>query len=198
MEDEPLHVCPFSSTLTCEVTQDFVRFRLAFPITPSDNRKRNLCWCDVTWVPRPFKSPSTRLFVHPVFKLTSNKTLELHVTGPLYPEARGFPNGKRWETLSVAWRHHDHHESIDIHRCSQNGHVCLNSALHKLILHVHVRCWDFTIVPVSALGVTLEDMGKMHQSPTVQLVGFLRRHVLFLIMRHTTLKMSCVRLAYAP
>ena len=77
-------------------------------------------------------------------------------------------------------------------------HVCLNSALHKLILHVHVRCWDFTIVPVSALGVTLEDMGKMHQSPTVKLVGFLGRHVLFLIMRHTTLKMSCVRLAYAP
>ena len=30
MEDEALHVCPFSSTLTCEVTQDFVRFRLAF------------------------------------------------------------------------------------------------------------------------------------------------------------------------
>ena len=65
-------------------------------VTPSDNRKRNLCWCDVTGVPRPFNSPATRLFVHPVFKLTSNKTLELHVTGPLYPEARGFPNGKRW------------------------------------------------------------------------------------------------------
>ena len=65
-------------------------------VTPSDNRKRNLCWCDVTWVPRPFKSSSTRLFVHLLFKLTSNKTLELHVTGPLYPEARGFPNGKRW------------------------------------------------------------------------------------------------------
>ena len=96
MEDEPLHVCPFSSTLTCEVTQDFVRFRLAFPITPSDNRKRNLCWCDVTWVSRPLKSSSARLFVHSVFKLTSNKTLELHVTGPLYLEARGFPNGKRW------------------------------------------------------------------------------------------------------
>ena len=88
------------------------------------------------------------------------------------------------ETLSVAWRHHDHHESIDIHRCSQNGHVCLNSALHKLILHVHVRCWDFTIVPVSALGVTLEDMGKMHQLPIVKLVGFLGRHVLLLLMRH--------------
>ena len=43
------------------------------------------------------------------------------------------------ETLSLAWRHHDHHESIDIHRCSQNGHVCLNSALHNFILHVHVR-----------------------------------------------------------
>ena len=88
------------------------------------------------------------------------------------------------ENLSVAWRHHDHHESIDIHRCSQNDHVCLNSALHKLILHVHVRCWDFTIVPVSALGVILEDMGKMHQSPTVNLVGFLGRHVLLLVMRH--------------
>ena len=96
------------------------------------------------------------------------------------------------ETLSVAWCHHDHHESIDIHRCSQNGHVCLNSALHKLILHVHVRCWDFTIVSVSALGVTLEDMGKMHQSPNVKLVGIPGRHVLL------TLKMPCVRLAYAP
>ena len=84
------------------------------------------------------------------------------------------------ETLSVAWRHPDHHESIDIHRCSQNGHVCLNS-LHNLILHVHVRCWDFTIVPVSALGVTLEDMGKMHQSPTEKLVGFLGGHVLLLV-----------------
>ena len=95
------------------------------------------------------------------------------------------------ETLSFAWSHHDHHESIDIHRCSQNGHVCLNSALHKLILHVHVRCWDFTIVPVSALGVTLEDMGKMHQSPTIKPVGFLGRHVLLLVMRHDIEDVMC-------
>ena len=124
-------------------------------VTPSDNRKRNLCWCDVTCVPRPFKSSSTRLFVHPVFKLTSNKTLQLHVTGPLYPEARGFPNGKRrgnpFRYMTSPWSSWN----IDIHRCSQNDHVFLNSALHKLILHVHVRCRDFTIVPVSALGVTL-------------------------------------------
>ena len=37
---------------------------------------------------------------------------------------------------------------------------------------------------MSALGVTLDDMGKMHQSPTVNLVGFLGRHVLLLAMRH--------------
>ena len=46
--------------------------------------------------------------------------------------------------------------------------LSLNSALHKLILHVHVRCWDFTILRVSALGATLEDMGKMYQSPTLK------------------------------
>ena len=58
------------------------------------------------------------------------------------------------------------------------------SALRKLILHVHVRCWDYTIVPVSELEDTLEDMGKMYQSPTVKLNGSLGHHILLLVMRH--------------
>ena len=68
-------------------------------VTPSDNRKKNLCWCDVTWVPGPFKSPAKRLFVHPVFKLTSNKILELHVTGPCIRKPVASQMVKDGETL---------------------------------------------------------------------------------------------------
>ena len=71
----------------------------------------NACWWsnkrphlnDITWVPWRLKSPATRLLGYLLFKLTSNKTSELHISR--------LPNGKWWRnffhsvTSWSAWKH---------------------------------------------------------------------------------------------